>query len=88
MAGIYGNTPDYIGKASGFMQQASQSYASQQKKVYMPKPEKTAGGGLLSAASMGAAGAIIGPELSAAEAAGGYGLAIGAIVGLGAYLLS
>jgi hypothetical protein len=63
-----------------------------QRKQPYPDSEKTVGGGLLSGASMAAAGAMIGPEIAGAvgtSALGGpIGLGVGAVVGLAAYLLN
>jgi hypothetical protein len=93
MAGILGSTPSYLERGTGLLSQAAQTRSMMQKEQpRYPEPEKTVGGGLLSGASMAAAGAVIGPEIASAvgtSALGGpIGLGIGAVVGLGAYLLS
>jgi hypothetical protein len=87
MAGIIGNRPSYLERGTGLLSQAASTRSMMQKKQHYPEPEKTVGGGLLSGASMAAAGAQVGTAVSPGMGTlvGGLG---GAIVGLGAYLLS
>lgn len=98
MAGLTGvprSIPRWDEQARSYLQGATGSYGSmmqQQKSTetsHAPDPSKTVGGGLTSAASMGMAGAYLGAEGMLGSAIGGpAGLAIGAGVGLAAYLFS
>ena len=67
--------------------QAANTYAAMDKKG-PEAPQKTVGGGLMSAAGMGLAGAKVAMLISKSAAAGPLGLAIGAGVGALAYFLS
>jgi len=64
----------------------------QNRKTEIEAPDKTASGGLMAGAGMGAAGYSIGSSMAASGAAGAsagpWGAAIGAGIGLAAYLLS
>lgn len=85
---------DHSGKAQQWVGQAGDIAAAFDRERPDPnaKPEKTAGGALVSGASMGMAGASAGSAIakgaSTGSAGGWWGAAIGAIIGLGAYLLS
>jgi hypothetical protein len=78
-------TPDYLGKAKGLMGDAATTYSKQQKKNEIKKPGPTAGGAILSGASMAAAGFGM---LEGTALGGPAGAGIGAVVGLAGYLLS
>lgn len=82
--GLY-RTPDYSQKAQRHYGQALQGYgaAAQQPR----EREKSIGGAMQSAGSMGATGYMLGAA-SAGGVTGPVGAAIGGGVGLGAYLLS
>jgi len=74
-------------KAMHGLGQAANTYAAMDKKG-PEAPKKTVGGGLMSAAGMGLAGAEAAKLISTSAAAGPLGLAIGAGVGALAYFLS
>ncbi|HPQ03517.1 MAG TPA: hypothetical protein PK183_09535 [Bacillota bacterium] len=74
-------------KAMQGLGQAANTYAAMDKKG-PEAPKKTVGGGLMSAAGMGLAGAEAAKLISTSAAAGPWGLAIGAGVGALAYFLS
>ena len=81
--------PSAADQASNMMGQASNTFGrmGQGKKTTTEGPGKTAGGGLSSAASMGMAGYMM-AGAQAGGMTGLQGMAIGAAVGLGAYLFS
>ena len=80
-------------KAMQGLGQAADTFAAMDKKG-PEAPDKTVGGGLMSAAGMGVAGAEAGAAMteagffSTSAAAGPWGLAIGAGVGALSYFLS
>lgn len=74
-------------KAMQGLGQAADTFAAMDKKG-PEAPQKTVGGGLMSAAGMGLAGAKVATLISKSAAAGPLGLAIGAGVGALAYFLS
>ncbi len=74
-------------KAMQGLGHAADTYAAMDKKG-PEAPKKTIGGGLMSAAGMGLAGAEAAKLISKSAAAGPWGLAIGAGVGALAYFLS
>lgn len=74
-------------KAMHGLGQAANTYAAMDKKG-PEAPKKTIGGGLMSAAGMGVAGAKAATLISKSAVAGPWGLAIGAGVGALAYFLS
>ncbi len=76
-------------KAMQGMSQASNTSGGMMKDIPANrKPEPTVGGAAMSALGAGAAGAQTAALVSASAAAGPIGLAIGATIGLGSYLLS
>ena len=80
--------------AMGGMGRAGSAYSSMMKDVKYPKPGKTFGGAAMSGlGAMGTAAAIGetamgGSAMAAMGMTGGLGLAAGAVLGIGAYLLS
>jgi hypothetical protein len=81
MAGLLtggGTRPGFADKASGLLAQAGQTFSQQDRVATTKEPGKTAGGAGMAALSGAAAGTMINP---------GWGTAIGAVVGVGAYML-
>ena len=75
-------------KASTTMSQASGSYAAMDKARTEELLGKTAGGALLNTAGGASLGASVGAGMTTGSAGGWWGAGIGALVGLGSYLLS
>ena len=89
------NTQSALDRSQQSLSESIRAAGNITKKGTHTEEEKTAGGAMLSAVSMGASGAVAGSALAGAaeggmtgSAGGWWGAAIGAIVGLGAYLLS
>jgi hypothetical protein len=74
-----GAGPGFVDKAKGLLAQSGQTFAQQDRIIKAGEPGKDVVGGLGAAASGAAAGTMVLP---------GWGTAIGAVVGLGAYMLS
>ena len=75
-----------LDKAMEFMGKSQGMAGAMQPNI--PKPGKTAGGGLSAGLAGASAGAAIGPAIAAGSAAGPWGAAIGAGVGIAGYYLS
>ena len=80
----------FMGMAQGYSQMGANSYMGQKprQEQTITAPDKTIGGGLMAGAGMGLAGAQLGPMISASAAAGPWGAAIGAGIGILSYLFS
>jgi hypothetical protein len=78
LPGIQSSAPGFVDKAQGLLAQAGQSFAQQDRIIKQGEPKKDVMGGIGAAASGAAAGAALGP----------WGAAAGAVVGLGAYMLT
>ena len=80
----------FMDMSSGYQNRAINAAGAQ--RMARRDPEKTAGGALMSAAGMGAAGASAGSAMAAGAgkgSAGGYiGAGVGALGGLAVYYLS
>jgi hypothetical protein len=86
--GMY-EVPNALDKAFGGMGQAANTFASMDKKQYIPK--KSIGGGMMNALGGGLAGAQVGSMIQGATVGSTMGLpgaAIGAGIGALAYFLS
>jgi len=81
--------PDASSRALNAFQGASNSLAGiKQGSTTETITKKTAGGAALSGVSTAATGAMIGSYVIAGSAGGPIGAALGAVVGIGAYMLS
>lgn len=76
---IGSSAPGFVEKAQASLGQAAQSFAQQDRVIKMGEEKKTAGGALGAAAAGASVGTMINP---------GWGTAIGAVVGLGGYMLT
>lgn len=78
LPGIQRSGGGYVGKAAGLLSQSAQTFSQQDRVARSPEEEKSAGGLGMAALSGAAAGSVINV---------GWGTAIGAVVGAGAYML-
>lgn len=89
LPGVGGGSPGFAEKAQRGFAFAANTYSKQRK--ITDSGEKTAGGAIMSSASMAASGAMVGSVLAGATAGSalpGIGTAVGAVAGLAGYLFS
>lgn len=95
--GVPRQQSDWAGQSREFLRGAGSHYGQMMKEEKSVRkteaPGKTAGGAMMSGASMGLAGASAGATIAkgtqmGASTGGLWGAGLGAVIGLGAYLLS